>query len=136
MGIFLAPLLLAMLLGFSFFGLKLAFLVVANARNRASTAMSLLASSSILALLAIVLPFACMAATRVSQFSFIFASLYGVATVAALAGIWLREKYRYTGKAAFGLWAAALYLAAASLPITWFLLSEPLGKWFGISWSY
>lgn len=136
MGIFLAPVLLAMLIGFSFLGLRSGFRLVAAARHRLKTAAIVLTTSIALALLAIVLPFALVASTRVPAFGFLFTILIVVAGVAALAGTLLEELHRKTDRSVYGLAAVALYLAAASLPVTWFWLSERLGEWFRIAWSY
>lgn len=136
MGVVLVPLFLVTLFGFGYPGIRLGGRATLNARGR-STALALLAAmSAVLAMLALVLPFAVVASSEVNMFGFCLGALICVATVAGLAGAFFAERFRDTGKPAAGLTAAAFCLAAAGFPFGWFAFADRLGLWFQVHWTF
>ncbi|MEW6372857.1 MAG: hypothetical protein AB1584_18150 [Pseudomonadota bacterium] len=136
MGIILVPMFLVMLLVFSYLGIKTGTQAVLRAQGRLTATLILMAMSTALIAAAIVLPFTVVASTRVPAGGFILLATFGVAGVAGVAGTSFKEQYRKTGKPIHGLFAAAIFLAAASFPVTWLCLAERMQAWFMVGWSY
>lgn len=136
MGIFIAPLLLAMVIGFSVVGLRSAFGVLVQSRQRLATALMILSMAAGLAVLAAVLPFVVMANRRVMGFGLFFSALYLAAGAAVAGGMLAGERYRKTDRTMFGVFGAACYLTAAGFPFTWFWLSERMSTLFHVTFSY
>lgn len=136
MGIILLSVFLAMLLGFLYPGIELGRSAVSRSRGRSTAAFVLLTASGGLGLLAVVLPFALVASSRVSAWGFVFGTAVGVGSVAALSGSCLKQRFRKTGKPVDGLCGAAFFFAAAAFPLNWFWLAHRLERWFHVNWSY
>lgn len=136
MGIILIPLFLAMLLGFSYAGIGLGSRAVSRARGRPTAFVVLLAASAALGLGAVVLPFAVMAASRVSAWGFVFAATACVAGLLGAAGSYFKTRFRDAGRPVDGLLGAASFLAAGGFPVLWFWLAPRLEVWFQVGWTY
>ena len=136
MGIILAPIFLAMLLVFSYLGIRSGAHAILRAQGRLTATLILMAMSTVLIAAAIVVPFTVAASTRVSAGGFIVFVIFAVAGVAGLAGVYFKEQYRKTDKPVHGLFAAAFFLAAASFPVTWLCFAERMQAWFMVGWVY
>jgi hypothetical protein len=136
MGLILLPVFLAMLLGFFYQGIKLGIPAVMRARGRSTAALLLAVASAGLGLVGVIVPFALVASSRVSAWGFVFMAAACVAGVAAFAGAYLKRRFRATGKPIDGLFGAAVFLAAAAFPVSWFWLAQRLEAWFQVDWSY
>jgi hypothetical protein len=136
MGIFLLPVLLAMLPGFGYAGIGLGVRAVLRARGRLTAALMLIIASAVLSLAAIVLPFALAASRHVYAGGFALAAALGVAGIAAAAGLHLKQRFRVTDKPVAGLFGAACFLAAAGFPVAWFGLAGRLAGWFRVGWIH
>ena len=136
MGIILIPMFVAMLLGFTYQGIKLGSQSILRARGRTTATLLLLAASAGLGLLSVVVPFALVSSSRVSAGQFVVVVTACVAGVAGLAGGHLKHRFRTTDKPVAGLYGAACFLAAGVFPIAWFALGKRLEGWFQVSWIY
>ena len=136
MGIMLIPLFLAMLLGFSYPGIRLGVRAVVQAQGRLTATLVLLAASAGLGLCAVALPFAVVAGGRVAAWGFIFVVAACVAGLLGAAGTYGNARFRATGRPVAGLLGAASFLAAGSFPVMWFWLAPRLEVWFGVGWTY
>jgi hypothetical protein len=136
MGIILIPMFLAMVLGFSYPGIRLGGQAVVRAGGRVTAGLLLVGASAGLSLVSVALPLALVVPRRVSAGGFVMIAAWCVAGIAGVAGIHLKNRFRVTGRPVAGLLGAACFLAAAGFPLVWFWLGERLAKWFQISWIY
>jgi len=136
LGLILLPLYLAMLLGFTFGGVKVGWRAIARARGRLTATTLLIVTSAGLAALAIVLPFAYAAAQRVSAGGFALVTVFCVSAVTMSVGLVLNERFAKEGRPVDGLFASAFFLAGASFPISWFWLGERMETLFQVAWIY
>lgn len=135
MGIILVPLFLAMLVGFSYLGIRSSLQAVLAARGRLTAVVFLATTTAVFAIVGIVLPFAVLASRRVPTGSVVMYA-FAIGGVATLAGTFLMQRYRATGKPVAGLCAAAIFFAAALFPINWFWWADRARAWFHVTWSY
>lgn len=136
MGILLLPIFLAMLLGFSYHGIKTGVIVIFASKKRLNAVFGLTAMSVGLATAEIVLPFAFVASSEVSAGGFPIVVVFVVGSVAGLVGIYFRDLYRRTAQPVHGLFSTALFLAGGGFPILWFWLAERMQIWFKVKWIY
>jgi hypothetical protein len=136
MGIILAPILLAMFVGFSYHGIKSGVTAILDAPGRLGAIVALVVMSGFFGAAVIVVPFAFAANSSVSPAEFMLRIIVAVGCIAGLAGRHFSGQYVLTEKPIYGLCAAAFYLAAGSFPFTWFWLADSLRARFGIEWTY
>jgi hypothetical protein len=136
MGMILLAVFLAMLLGFSYPGVRLGIRAVSRARGRSTATLILCAAGAGLGMVAVVLPFALVASSKVSAWGFVLLVAVCVGGVASLAGSVLKQRFHETGRPIHGLFGAAFFLAAAAFPVNWFWLGPRLEAWFRVGWTY
>jgi hypothetical protein len=136
MGIILIPMFIAMVLGFSYPGIRLGRQAIVRARGRVTATAVLAAASAGLSLVSVVLPFALAATRQVSAGGFVLIAACCVAGVAGTVGSHFTRRFRATGRPVAGLVGAASFLGAAGFPLVWFWLGARLAIWFEICWIY
>lgn len=136
MGIVIVPILLAMLLVFSYHGIRVAVGTISKAPSRLDAIVALVVITGLLCVAVIVSPFVFASNSEVSSGEFMFRLIFAVSSIAGLAGKYFSGQYVLTERPIYGLCASAFYLCAGSFPFTWFWLAGSLSAQFGIRWTY
>ncbi len=109
---------------------------VRQAPARFPAVLALLGGAVLINLAAMTLTFSLASLQPVHPFVLLLAQFLGSAALAVVAGQACSKRYFARAQPWYGIAAAAIFLAAAFVPVAWFVLGNALERLFGVHWIY